>query len=105
MTISLKNSNDLLGTEIPEILMNIMACHGFSKYRISTVIFTCPIIPVPWYFFKGFIIVETEKGGPDNIAIMSKQQINAFNYINKTFSLHAKRKFHQLTTHLKNLSY
>ena len=32
--------NDFYGLGIPEILINIMSCHGFYKSSISTVIFT-----------------------------------------------------------------
>ena len=34
-------SEDLSGLGIPDTLMNIMSCHGFSKSSISTVILTC----------------------------------------------------------------
>ena len=50
--------NYFSGLGIPEILMNIMSCHFFSKLAISTVILTCRSTSVPYYLSKGFIIVE-----------------------------------------------
>ena len=47
--------------------MNIMLCHGFYKYLISTVIFTCHSAQVPYHLSKSFVIVEIEEGGVDNI--------------------------------------
>ena len=59
--------NNLSALQIPEILMNIMSCNGFVKSSISTIILTCCNALVPYYISKGFIIVETEVGGVDNI--------------------------------------
>ena len=47
------------GMGTPEILMNIMSCHGFSKYTASSVILTCRGSLVPCYLNKVFITVET----------------------------------------------
>ena len=69
--------NDLSGLGIPDILMNIMSFHGFAKSSILTVILTCRNALVPYYFSKGFFIVETEVGGVDNITISLKEQIDA----------------------------
>ena len=33
--------NNLSGLGIPEILMNVMSCHGSAKYSILAVILTC----------------------------------------------------------------
>ena len=53
--------------------MNIMECHGFDKYTISTVIFTCRSALVPYYLSKVFVVVETEVGGVDNIPTTVKK--------------------------------
>ena len=67
----------MYGLEIPEILMNIMSCHGFTKSSTLTVILTCRSALVPYYFSKGFVIFETEVGGVDNILTTEKLQIRA----------------------------
>ena len=46
------------GFGVPEILMNIMSCHGFSKSSISTVILTYQSALVN--ISKIFVIVETK---------------------------------------------
>ena len=53
--------------------MNIISCHGFVKYYISTVILTCNNALVTYYPSKGVVMVETEVGGPDNIPIIAKK--------------------------------
>ena len=67
----------MYGLEIPEILMNIMLCHGFTKSSTLTVILTCRSALVPYYFSKGFVIFETEVGGVDNNPKNITIQINA----------------------------
>ena len=42
--------NDLSDLVIPDILMNIISCHGFVKYSISTVILTYRNSLAPYYF-------------------------------------------------------
>ena len=59
--------------------MDIMSCHGLSKYSISTVILTCRSALVTYYISKVFVIVEIKEGGLDNIAMSTKNQINADN--------------------------
>ena len=57
---------------ITEILMNLMSCHGFVKSSISNFILICINALVPYYPSKGFVVVETEVGGFDNIPITVK---------------------------------
>ena len=65
--------NNFSGLGIPDIFMNIMSCHGFVKYSISTVILTCFNAIVPHYLSEGFFIFETEMGFVDNITIIAKK--------------------------------
>ena len=51
--------NDLSGMVIPEMFMNVMSCHGFSKSPISTIILSCSSALVPYHLNNGFVIVET----------------------------------------------
>ena len=71
--------NNLSGMRIPEIVMNIMSCHVFSKYPISTVILSYDSSLVQYYLNEIFFIAETEEGGPYNTPITVKDQINAVN--------------------------
>ena len=90
-TVNLKTKfNALSGMIISEILMNIMSCHGFSKYPMSNVILTCRSYLVSCYINKYFVVVETEKFGQDNIPIMVKEKINAINLYKKEIILTCK---------------
>ena len=60
------------GLGILDIFMNIMSCHGFVKSSVSTVILTCHNYLVMYYLSKGFVVVETEVGGVDNIPMFVK---------------------------------
>ena len=44
--------NDLSDLVIPDILMNIISCHGFVKYSISTVILTYRNSLAPYFFLR-----------------------------------------------------
>ena len=43
---------------IPEVLLNIILCHGFVSYINSAVILSCHSKLVDYYLSKGFIILE-----------------------------------------------
>ena len=63
--------------------MNIISCHGFVKYSISTVILTCRNSLVPYYIFKLFVFFETEMVGVDNIPITVKKESMILIYMNR----------------------
>ena len=44
--------NNMSGLGVPEILMNIVSCHGYVKSSISTVILKCCNTLVPYYISK-----------------------------------------------------
>ena len=71
--------NNVSGLGIPDVLMNIMSCHGFLQPSISKVILTCGSALVPYYPSKGFVIVETKEGVKYNIKMSVKDKINADN--------------------------
>ena len=47
--------NNLFGIGIPDILLNMLSCHGFLKNNDSIVILKCPNRMSEYYFNKGFI--------------------------------------------------
>ena len=51
--------NDLSQLGMPDILMNIISCHGFVKSSSSKLILTLRNSLVPYYLSKGFLIFET----------------------------------------------
>ena len=66
--------------------MDIISYQGFAKSSTSTVILKCHNYLVSYYSSKGFVIVETEVGGVDNIPINVKKQINP-SHLNQDDSL------------------
>ena len=71
--------NNLSELGIPDILMNIISCHGFSKSSISTSILKCRSALVPCYPPFKNVIVGEKKGDLDNIPISMKYQPNGDN--------------------------
>ena len=65
--------NNLYGLVITEIFINIISCHEFFEYLISTVILKYCNELFPYYLSKWFVIVETELGSVDNIPIIVKK--------------------------------
>ena len=47
--------NNLFGIYIPDILLNMLSCHGFLNNDDSIVILKCPNKMSEYYFNKGFI--------------------------------------------------
>ena len=85
------------GLGILDIFMNIMSCHGFVKSSVSTVILTCHNYLVMYYLSKGFVVVETEVGGVDNIPMFVKTMLLI--YMNRRVFQHTKRLYPKLSIH------
>ena len=91
--------NNFSGLGIPDIFMNIMSCHEFSKSSISTVILKCCSALAPYHLSKGFVIFEAEEGGIDNIPMSVKNKSMLLIYITRKVSLHTKWQLHKLSTY------
>ena len=50
--------NELLDIGIPEVLMNLVSCHKFTKNNNSIFILVCRSCLVNYYFAKRFVILE-----------------------------------------------
>ena len=48
----------LFGKVIPNLLMNLLSCHGFMKNMDYTVIYKCPSWMLEYYFSKWFVVLE-----------------------------------------------
>ena len=92
----------ILGIVIPDMLMNLMSCHGFLKNKDSVVILKCPKRMFEYYFSKGFtyfdctiinleklpsevkdIIYAEETDNSDKVVICSTTITSTSNTLNK----------------------
>ena len=69
--------NDISGISIPELLMNIISCHGFVNNMTSDVILSCRRKLVDYYLPKGFVILEKNSSTLINVPLRAKQRINS----------------------------
>ena len=53
--------NNLLGIGIPDLLLNLLSCHGFLKNNDSVVILKYPNRMSEYYFNKGFFELECDE--------------------------------------------
>ena len=53
--------NNLLGIGIPDLLLNLLSCHGFFKNSCSVVIIKCPNRISEYYFNKGIVELECDE--------------------------------------------
>ena len=49
-----RNYDKTLGIGIPDLLINLMSCHGFLKNKNPIVILKCPKSMFEYYLSKGF---------------------------------------------------
>ena len=73
-----------LGIGIPDMLMNLMSCHGFLNKIKYFAILKCPKRMLEYFFSKGFTILEC------NVNIMVKLRNDVKQTINaeETYNLH-----------------
>ena len=67
----------MLGIGIPDLLMNLMSCHGFLKNKYSAVILKCPKSMFEYYFSKRFIGFDFNKSDSEKLLSEVKDRIYA----------------------------
>ena len=72
-----KSFDRILGMGIPDLLMNLMSCHGFLKNVNSIVILKYPKRILEYYFSKGFAILECNVNNLAKLPNEVKQRIHA----------------------------
>ena len=53
--------DNVLGIGIPDLLLNLLSCHGFVKNNDSVVVLKCPNRMSEYYFNKEFVIFECDE--------------------------------------------
>ena len=81
--------NILLGIGIPELLLNLVSCHGFMKKPNSTVILNCQSRLINNYLEKGFYIIERD---PKQKSMLSNDVILRINIINQMDTVFVLKK-------------
>ena len=73
--------DDLSRSWIPELIMNILSCHIFEINYKETVAFTWYGRLVDYYLSKGFMVIDSDASGLNQIPNHVQYQNN---YVNKT---------------------
>ena len=71
------NYDNVLGFEIPDLLLNLLSCQGFSKNNKSGVILKCPYRMSEYYFNKGLIIFDCDEHNLRIIPSLVKDRVGA----------------------------
>ena len=69
--------DNVLGTGIPDLLLNLLSCHGFSKNNESVFILKCPHRISEYYFNKGFVIFECDEDNFKKLPSQVKDRVGA----------------------------
>ena len=69
--------NAVSGIEIPELLINIISCHGFVNDKRSSLILSCRKKLVDYYLSKGFVLHNNIPRALNNVPQRVKHIINA----------------------------
>ena len=77
--------NILLDIGIPEILLNLVSCHGFTEKPNAIIILNCQSSLVNNYLEKGFLIIEKESKQLKIIPNDVKLRINAIDQLETYF--------------------
>ena len=72
-----KSYNKILGIGIPDLLMNLMSCHGFLRNKNSIVILKCSKKMLEYYFSKVFTILECNNNNLEKLSNEVKDRIYA----------------------------
>ena len=72
-----KSYDNILGFGIPDLLINVLSCHGFLKNNDYVVIPKCPNGMFENYFNKGLIIFDCDKNNLERLPSKIKNRIGA----------------------------
>ena len=72
-----KDFNKLLGIGIPDLLMNLLSCYGFTNNIKFIVILKFPKSMLEYYFSKGFGILKCNSNNFKKIRNVVKQIFHA----------------------------
>ena len=95
--------NILLGIGIPELLLNLVSCHGFMKKPNSTVILNFQTRLINNYLSKGFSIIEHNKNQLSLIPNDVKFIINLINRLDTDYFMVKNKAISTVANTIKQL--
>ena len=95
--------NILLGIGIPELLLNLVSCHGFMKKPNSTVILNCRSRLVNNYLEKVFYIIENDSKQKSMIPNDMKLRINVIDQLDTYFVMAKNKAIYSVANTIKKL--
>ena len=69
--------NNLFVIGIPDLLLNLLSCHGFLNNNDSVVILKFPNRMSEYYFNKGFIELECDEDHLKKLPLFVKERVGA----------------------------
>ena len=99
-----KSHDKILGIGIPDLLMNLMSCHGFLKNKNPVVILKFPKRMLEYYFSKGFTILECNYNNLAKLPNEVKQIIHAEDTDNSDKVMICSTTIPSTSNTLKNLA-
>ena len=95
--------NILLGIIIPELLLNLLSCHGFMKKPNSTVILKCQSRLINNYLAKGFYIIEKDSNQLSFLPNDVKLRINVIYQLDTNFFMAKNKAIFSVANTIKKL--
>ena len=92
-TFGQKSFNIIIGIGIPELLLNLVSCHGLTKKPDSTVILNLRSCLEINYLEKGFFIIENDSKQKNMLPNDVKLKINVIDQLDTDFVLAKKKQF------------
>ena len=95
--------DNLFGIGIPDILLNMLSCHGFLNNNESIVILKCPNNMSEYYFNKGFIKLNCDEDHLNKLPKLVQQRVGAEPKVNSDLVMLCKTTIISTSNTLKNL--
>ena len=97
--------NNLFGIGIPDILLNMLSCHGFLNNNDSIVILKCPNRMSEYYFNKEFIQLTCDEDNLNKLPKLVQRRVGAEPKVNSDLVMLCKTRIIYTSNTLKKLIY
>ena len=95
--------DNVLGIGIPDLLLNLLSCHGCLKNNDSVVILKCPNRMYEYYCNKGFVIFKCDEDHFKKLSSKVKDRVGAELAVNTDLVMLCFTTIHSTSNTLKNL--